>query len=102
MAVPIRVLWNLRISLVEKFSLGFVFVVGIITMVTAIVRSVSLESSANGGQVSTTWLILVCTTRIFHPQWHYTPSLAPRWYLGADDSRVQAEPSDIPYILRQY
>lgn len=59
MAVPIRVLWTLRISLVEKISLGFIFIVGIITMVIAIVRSVSLESSSGGGQVSTTWLILV-------------------------------------------
>lgn len=58
MAIPLRVLWNLRISLVEKFSVGIVFVVGIITMVFAIVRVVSLNSSVNGGQVSTTWLIL--------------------------------------------
>jgi hypothetical protein len=60
MAIPVRVLWNLRISLVEKISIGVVFVVGIITMVTAIVRSVSLESTSGGGQVSTTWLMLVC------------------------------------------
>lgn len=59
MAIPIRVLWNLRISLVEKISIGVVFVVGIITMVTAIVRSVSLESTSGTGQVSTTWLMLV-------------------------------------------
>ncbi|KIN08814.1 hypothetical protein OIDMADRAFT_76981, partial [Oidiodendron maius Zn] len=58
MAIPIRVLWNLRISLLEKISIGVVFVVGIITMVTAIVRSVSLESTSGGGQVSTTWLML--------------------------------------------
>lgn len=60
MAVPIRVMWNLRISLVEKISIGVVFLVGVITMVTAIIRSVSLESSASSGQVSTTWLMLVC------------------------------------------
>jgi hypothetical protein len=58
MAIPLRVLWNLRISPIEKFSVGVVFVVGIITMVFAIVRVVSLNSSVNGGQVSTTWLIL--------------------------------------------
>jgi hypothetical protein len=58
MAIPLRVLWNLRISLVEKFSVGVVFIVGTITMVFAIVRVVSLNSSENGGQVSTTWLIL--------------------------------------------
>ncbi|KAJ6440052.1 CFEM domain-containing protein [Purpureocillium lavendulum] len=58
MAVPIRVLWNLRISFLEKISIGVVFVVGILTMVTAIIRSVSLESSTSAGQVSTTWLML--------------------------------------------
>lgn len=58
MAIPLRVLWNLRINLVEKLSVGVVFVVGIITMIFAIVRVVSLNSSMNGGQVSTTWLIL--------------------------------------------
>jgi hypothetical protein len=58
MAIPLRVLWSLRISLVEKLSVGVVFIVGIITMVFAIVRVVSLNSSVNGGQVSTTWLIL--------------------------------------------
>lgn len=61
MAVPIRVLWNLKISFVEKISIGLVFIVGIITMVTAIIRSVSLESSTSAGQVSTTWLMLVRT-----------------------------------------
>lgn len=58
MIIPIRVLFNLRISLVEKFSIGVVFVVGIITMIFAVVRVVSLNSSVNGGQVSTTWLML--------------------------------------------
>lgn len=54
-----RVLWGLRMSLVEKLSVGVVFAVGLITMVTAIIRSVTLESSSTSGQVSTTWLIMV-------------------------------------------
>ena len=62
MATPLRVLWNLKMSLVEKISVGLVFVVGIVTMITAIIRSVSLDSSASSGQVSTTWLMLVRTT----------------------------------------
>lgn len=62
MATPLRVLWNLKMSLVEKISVGLVFVVGIVTMITAIIRSVSLDSSASSGQVSTTWLMLVSTT----------------------------------------
>jgi hypothetical protein len=52
-------MWNLKISLIEKISVGVVFIVGIITMITAIIRSVALESSVSGGQVSTTWLMLV-------------------------------------------
>ncbi|KFY18266.1 hypothetical protein V492_00032 [Pseudogymnoascus sp. VKM F-4246] len=58
MVIPIRVLISLRITFVQKFSIGVVFVVGIITMVFAIVRVVSLNDSVNGGQVSTQWLML--------------------------------------------
>lgn len=58
MAVPTRLLWNLRVSMREKIGLAFIFTVGIITMIFAIVRSVSLEGTNSGGQVSTQWLIL--------------------------------------------
>ncbi|KFY24795.1 hypothetical protein V493_05029 [Pseudogymnoascus sp. VKM F-4281 (FW-2241)] len=58
MIIPIRVLASLRITLVQKLSIGVVFIVGIITMVFAIVRVISLNSSVNGGQVSTQWLML--------------------------------------------
>jgi hypothetical protein len=58
MAIPIRLLWNLQISVKEKVGLCFVFAVGIITMVFAIVRAISLNSLNVGGQVDTTWLIL--------------------------------------------
>ena len=58
MVIPVRVLVSLRITLVQKLSIGVVFIVGIITMVFAIVRVVSLNSSVNGGQVSTQWLML--------------------------------------------
>lgn len=58
MAIPLKLLWNLRISIQEKIAVCFVFTVSIITMVFAIVRSVSLDKTTNGGQVSTQWLIL--------------------------------------------
>ena len=58
MAIPIGLLWNLQISTIEKLGLGVVFAVGIITMVFAIVRVVSLDASTSAGQVSTSWLIL--------------------------------------------
>lgn len=56
MTIPIRLLWNLQISLAEKISVGIVFSVGAITMIFAIIRCVSLDSTAGSGQVSTTWL----------------------------------------------
>ena len=58
MAIPVQVLYSLRISTAQKLSVGVVFIFGIITMVFAIVRVVSLDSSVANGQVSTTWLIL--------------------------------------------
>lgn len=48
-------------SFVEKISIVIIFLVGIVTMATAIIRSISLESSNDGTSVSTTWLILVCS-----------------------------------------
>lgn len=68
MAVPLRVLWNLKISRVEKISIGLVFAVGLITMVTAIIRSVTLNSTGGTGQVSTTWLMLVRLQKIVNAQ----------------------------------
>ncbi|KOS16604.1 hypothetical protein ESCO_004936 [Escovopsis weberi] len=62
MAVPLRVVWDIKISRVERISLGFVFAVGLITMITGIIRSVTLSTtsatSATPGQVSTQWLVM--------------------------------------------
>ncbi|KAM3436122.1 hypothetical protein NHJ13734_005223 [Beauveria thailandica] len=58
MAIPLRVLWSLKMARLEKMSIGLIFVVGLITMATAIIRSVLLNSSSSSGQVSTTWLML--------------------------------------------
>ena len=58
MAIPIQVLVHLRISTAEKISVAFVFLVGIITMVAAIVRCVSLKGTGKeGGNLSVPWLI---------------------------------------------
>jgi hypothetical protein len=65
MAIPISLLWNLRISLLEKLSVGVAFSVGIITMIFAIIRCVALDATAGGGQVSTTWLIFWATIEGF-------------------------------------
>lgn len=66
MAIPVRILYTLRISTAQKVSVGFVFMVGIITMILAIVRVVSLDTStsvdghikATKGHVSPSWLVL--------------------------------------------
>jgi hypothetical protein len=58
MSIPIRLLWNLQINTAEKISVGAAFCVGIITMIFAIVRVVSLDSSVKAGEVSPTWLAL--------------------------------------------
>lgn len=57
MALPVRLIWNLRITFQEKLGLGVLFTFGIITMIFAIVRSVSLDATTASGQVSTEWLI---------------------------------------------
>jgi hypothetical protein len=58
MGIPVQILYTLRISTAQKLSLGVVFTVGIITMIVAIVRVISLDSSKENGNVSATWLML--------------------------------------------
>jgi hypothetical protein len=59
MAIPIRLLWNLQITLVEKISVGIAFTFGFITIVAAIVRAVSQNSTARKHHViPISWLIL--------------------------------------------
>jgi len=58
MAVPIRLLWNLQISRLEKISVALVMCVGLITMVCAIVRASSLGIFAKAGQIPISWLVL--------------------------------------------
>lgn len=61
MAVPIRLLWNLQISRIQKISLALVMSVGVITMVCAIVRASSLGVFAEAGQIPISWLVLWAT-----------------------------------------
>jgi hypothetical protein len=59
MAIPIRLLWNLQISPVEKGSVGIAFTFGFITVTAAVVSAVSLNSAASQKKaIPTTWLIL--------------------------------------------
>ncbi|OBT64935.1 hypothetical protein VE03_05618 [Pseudogymnoascus sp. 23342-1-I1] len=58
MAIPVRLLWNLQISRVEKISVALVMCVGVITMVCAIVRASSLGVFASSGQIPISWLVL--------------------------------------------
>jgi hypothetical protein len=59
MAIPVRLLWNLQITVLEKLSVGIAFIFGIITIVAAIVRAVSLNTAASEAHViPISWLIL--------------------------------------------
>lgn len=59
MAIPIRMLWNLQITFVEKISVGVAFIFGFITIICAIIRAVSLNTAAAQDKViPITWLIL--------------------------------------------
>jgi hypothetical protein len=42
----------------EKVGLCLIFAVGIITMILAVVRAVSLNSSIDSGQIDTSWIML--------------------------------------------
>jgi hypothetical protein len=58
MALPMRLLWNLRITRAEKISVACIFGVGVICMIFAIIRIISISEKAETGQASPTWLAL--------------------------------------------
>ena len=58
MVIPIRLLWNLQVSRIEKLSVGLALCVGVITMICAIVRASSLGVFASAGQIPLSWLVL--------------------------------------------
>jgi hypothetical protein len=58
MAIPIKLLWNLQIKRVEKIGVGIAFSFGVITIVCAIIRAVSLSGAAGSGVIPISWLIL--------------------------------------------
>ena len=58
MAIPLRLLWNLQISLAKKISAMAVMGVGIVTMVCAIIRTSSLSGFAKAGPIPVSWIAL--------------------------------------------
>jgi hypothetical protein len=99
MVIPIRILWNLKISFIEKISISVIFVFGIITIVTAIVRVVSLESDSDDHQISTTWLILVCISSVARSGFGASQILCYTSYI--DDGLLKAR-ADAVFSIRLY
>lgn len=56
MALPLRLLWGLRVTCQQKIALGTIFSLGLIIVVFAIVRVV--ETSATLKHVNPMWLAL--------------------------------------------
>jgi hypothetical protein len=68
MALPISVLWNVRISTRRRLALAGVFALVLITMIISIVRvtvvTKDASSHSTNKQVESTWLYI----------WHFTES----------------------------
>ncbi|KAI4223306.1 MAG: hypothetical protein L6R36_005510 [Xanthoria steineri] len=58
MIFPLRILWSLRLSRVRKVSIMAVFGVGIICIITSIVRVTNIHKRAHASQPAPSWLIL--------------------------------------------
>lgn len=56
MTLGLRLLWNLQISVKEKFALGAIFSVGVIKITFAIIRVVKIGASSQ--HVNPIWLAL--------------------------------------------
>jgi hypothetical protein len=58
MAIPIHILYTIRISTAQKFAVGFVFTVGILTIIVGIIRITSMNSSFKKGEVTALWSVV--------------------------------------------
>ncbi|KAL8919906.1 MAG: hypothetical protein Q9172_004754 [Xanthocarpia lactea] len=58
MMFPLRILWNLQLNRIRKLSIMAIFGVGIVCIITSIVRVANLHSKAQSSQPSPSWLIL--------------------------------------------
>ncbi|KAL8724990.1 MAG: hypothetical protein Q9166_007639 [cf. Caloplaca sp. 2 TL-2023] len=58
MVFPLRVLWNLKLDTVRKLSIMAIFGVGIICIITSIIRVAQIHSKAKAKQPSPSWLIV--------------------------------------------
>ncbi|KAF1953537.1 hypothetical protein CC80DRAFT_537415 [Byssothecium circinans] len=69
MALPISILWNVRISIRQRFALAGVFALVLITMVISIVRVAVVTGEASNNvtnkQVESTWLYIWNFTETF-------------------------------------
>ena len=71
MALPLNLLWNIRITKRQKLGLALVFCVGLIIIVVAIVRAIFITTKVfKDGVLLTIWSIIestVCTSLVFVP-----------------------------------
>jgi hypothetical protein len=58
MAIPVHILYTIRISTAQKFAVGIVFTVGILTIIVGIIRITSMNSSFKKGEVTTLWSVV--------------------------------------------
>lgn len=57
MAIPISLIWNLKINIWEKLGVGMAFSAGLATITVALLRGFMLKKSSNAQQVAdVTWL----------------------------------------------
>lgn len=80
MVLPIRVIWNLRLPLSQRISIGGIFSVGILCIVMACVRVAQIGEKSNSNSTpSSSWLAL----------WGIAES-------GLGTSKIYNSPSTVP------
>ncbi|KAL8695599.1 MAG: hypothetical protein Q9224_003310 [Gallowayella concinna] len=58
MIFPLRILWNLQLNLIRKISIMAIFGVGLVCIITSIIRVAQIHSKAQSKQPSPSWLIV--------------------------------------------
>lgn len=70
MALPLRLLWDLRVNKKQKLALTIIFSLGCIIIVFAIVRVVQIRASTN--HVDPVWLALWSVIEASVGEWLYS------------------------------
>ncbi|KAI9699453.1 MAG: hypothetical protein M1836_003064 [Candelina mexicana] len=107
MALPIKLLWYLQISLRRKLSVGVIFVMAGLCMIAAIVRLIQINSKTGSKNPSNIWLavwgsteatvaMIVGSLPTFASHWHQTNGASLNYGSASPQKNSKLRSQSIP------